>query len=94
MGSFQYHTSWIDLEKKLESTLEKTLGEVDIANVFAITKTNQKVTGIAGDVVERSVIGYPANSDQEPDLVIDGRETELKTTGLRLSKKVPLLLGC
>lgn len=87
MGSFQYHTSWIDLEKKLESTLEKTLGEVDIANVFAITKTNQKVTGIAGDVVERSVIGYPANSDQEPDLVIDGRETELKTTGLRLSKK-------
>ena len=38
-------------------------------------------------MIEQSVIGYPANSAQEPDLVIDGRETELKTTGLRLSKK-------
>ena len=87
MGSCQYHTTWTDLEEKLERSLEKTLGEVDIADVFAITKINPKVTGIAGDVIEQSVIGYPANSDQEPDLVIDGRETELKTTGLRLSKK-------
>lgn len=87
MGSHQYCTTWIELEKKLEDCLGKTLGEVDSVDVFAITKRKQKVTGIAGDVIEQSVIGYPSNSDQEPDLIIDGRETELKTTGLRLSKK-------
>lgn len=79
--------TWIELEGKLEKTLGKTLGEVDSKNVFAVTRTNPKVTGIAGDVIEQSVIGYSANSDQEPDLVIDGVETELKTTGLRRSKK-------
>ena len=29
MGSYQYYTTWIELEKKLENSLEKTLGEVD-----------------------------------------------------------------
>lgn len=44
MGSFQYHTSWIDLEKKLESTLEKTLGEVDIAKPQWTRFCGRKVT--------------------------------------------------
>ena len=87
MSSYQFHCTWVDLEKKLEGSLEKTLGEVDSKNVFARTLENPKVTGIAGDVIEQSVIGYPANSSQEPDLVIDNIETELKTTGLRKSKK-------
>ena len=87
VGANQYRCSWVELEGKLVDATGKTLGEVDTAHVFDITRTNPKVTGIAGDVVEQSVIGYPANSDQEPDLVIDGVETELKTTGLRRSKK-------
>lgn len=87
MGEYQYHCTWVDLEKKLKASVGKTLGEVDSAHVFDIAKTKPKVTGIAGDVIEQSVIGYPANSDQEPDLVIDGVEVELKTTGIRQSKK-------
>lgn len=87
VGDNQYRCSWVELEGKLVEATGKTLGEVDAAHVFDLTRTNPKVTGIAGDVVEQSVIGYPANSDQEPDLVIDGVETELKTTGLRRSKK-------
>lgn len=84
----QYRCTRDELEKKLGAVREKTLGEVDTAHVFDITKTNPKVTGIAGDVIEQSVIGYPANSAQEPDLVVDGEEVELKTTGLRKSKRM------
>lgn len=76
-----------DLEKRLTSIKGKTLGEVDSANVFARTLTNPKITGIAGDVIEQSVMGYPPDTRQEPDLEVDGIPTELKTTGLRASKK-------
>lgn len=82
-----YQFTRIDLEDILDDVVGKTLGEADAANVFDKTKTNPKVTGIAGDVVEQSILGYPANSIQEPDLVVDGEPTELKTTGLRRSKK-------
>lgn len=71
----------------LETCLEKTLGEIDKNNVFDRTKTNPKITGIAGDVIEQSVFGYPANSDSAPDLIIDDIPTELKTTGIKLSAK-------
>ena len=63
------------------------MGEVDEANVFAITESNPKVTGIAGDVVEQSILGYPPDSLQRPDILVDGVPTEVKTTGLRPSKK-------
>lgn len=75
------------VEELLEQCLNKTLGEIDKNHVFDRTKTNPKITGIAGDVIEQSVFGYDANSDQNPDLDIDGVKTELKTTGIRLSKK-------
>lgn len=71
----------------LEDCLEKTLGEIDKKHVFERTKENPKITGIAGDVIEQSVFGYEANSDSAPDLIIDDIPTELKTTGIRLSKK-------
>lgn len=87
MSDFQYVCTRVDLEAKLEACLEKTLGEVDTARVFDAARKNPKITGIAGDVVEQSIIGYPPNSGQEPDLVVDGVEVELKTTGLRKSKK-------
>lgn len=68
------------VEELLEQCLNKTLGEIDKNHVFDRTKTNPKITGIAGDVIEQSVFGYDANSDQNPDLDIDGVKTELKTT--------------
>lgn len=75
------------LEKTLEDVLEKTLGEVDVNNVFDRALKHPKITGIAGDVIEQSVIGYKANSKQEPDLIVNGKSVELKTIGIRNSKK-------
>lgn len=71
----------------LEQCLNKTLGEVDVKRIFDKTITNPKITGIAGMVIEQSVLGYPADSRQEPDLIVDGEHVELKTTGIRYSKK-------
>ena len=70
----------------LSKTLGKTLGEVDVNHVFNRTIENPKITGIAGDVIEQSVLGYPADTRQEPDLVVSGVNVELKTTGIRKSK--------
>ncbi len=71
----------------LEECMGKTLGEVDKNHVFDKTKTNPKITGIAGDVVEQSILGYKPDSDQRPDILIDDVPTEVKTTGIRYSKK-------
>lgn len=87
MNAYQYVTSRVYLERKLTSCLGKTLGECDTARVFDKALANPRIKGIAGDVVEQSIVGYPANSDQAPDLYVDGQEIELKTTGLRHSKK-------
>lgn len=72
-----------ELIKILDSCLDKTLSEVDTNNVFEKTIKHPKITGIAGEVIEQSVLGYPADKRQEPDLNIDGIKTELKTTGIR-----------
>ena len=72
-----------DIIRILDECLNKTLGEVDSQNVFDRTIKHPKITGIAGDVIEQSVLRYPADTRQEPDLNIDGVETELKTTGMR-----------
>jgi len=70
-----------------DECINKTLGEVDKKKVFNRTISNPKITGIAGDVIEQSVLGYPADQRQEPDLLVDGIKVELKTTGIRESKK-------
>lgn len=70
----------------LDPIVGHTLGEVDRAGVFERTKNKPKITGIAGDVIEQSVLGYGANSDKSPDILIDGVETEVKVTGIRESK--------
>lgn len=75
------------LESLLSDAVGKTLGEVDINNVFNKTKKNPKITGIAGDVIEQSVLGYEADSKQNPDLDVDGIPVELKVTGLRKPKR-------
>jgi len=77
-----------ELINLLESVKGKTLGEVDKnkANVFKRTIDNPKITGIAGDVIEQSVLGYPPDTKQEPDLNVEGKPVELKTTGIKTSK--------
>lgn len=87
MPADRHSFSRAELESLFDACIGKTLGELDAAGVFDRARESPKITGIAGDVVEQSIVGYPANSDQEPDLVVDGVEVELKTTGLRLSKK-------
>ena len=42
----------------LEGVKGKTLGEVDTSRQFDRTLKSDKITGIAGDVVEQSVFGY------------------------------------
>lgn len=73
--------------KLLEGVKGKTLGEVDKSRQFARTEKSNKITGIAGDVIEQSVFGYERDSDQECDIEIDGILVELKTTGVRIPKK-------
>ncbi len=75
------------LERIFNECKNKTLGEVDKNHVFNRTINNPKITGIAGDVIEQSVLGYPADQRQEPDLLVDGIKVELKTTGIRESKQ-------
>jgi len=77
-----------ELDEKLSSVTNKTLGEVDVNHVFNKAIDKPKITGIAGDVIEQSVLGYPADNKQEPDLIVDGLHTELKTTGLRKPKRL------
>lgn len=70
----------------LENAKGKTLGEVDKSHQFARTEKSNKITGIAGDIIEQSVFGYERESNQECDIEIDGILTELKTTGVRVPK--------
>ena len=76
----------VQLEEILGKVKNKTLGEVDVKNVFATTISNPKVTGIAGSVIEQSVLGYKADSKKEADICVDGIMTEVKTTGLKKLK--------
>ncbi len=76
--------TWSELKTKLDSAVNKTLGEIDVKNVFDRTIDNPKITGIAGDVIEQSLLGYHSDSDQRPDIVIDNVPYEVKTTGLRV----------
>lgn len=70
-----------------EEVVDKTLGEIDVNNVFDRTILNPKITGIAGDVIEQSVLMYPPDSNQSADLYVDGVDIELKTTGIRKTKR-------
>lgn len=69
-----------DLEETLERCVGKTLLEVDSAHVLSSGKKNK---GYPGAVIEQSVLGYPADNAQRPDLIVDGNFVELKTTGLK-----------
>lgn len=68
-----------ELELILECCKDKTLGQLDRFNVFHRAINNPKITGIAGDVVEQSILGMKANTKQKPDLLVDGVEIELSS---------------
>ena len=71
----------------LTATIGRTLLQVDNARLFAHHEGRDKVKGIAGDIIEESVLGCKKDSKQEPDIMIDGVMTELKTTGMIKPKK-------
>lgn len=83
-----------EIDSRFERCKGKKLGEIDKTGVFSGKARNK---GVAGAVIEQSVLGYPADSRQEPDIQIDGVPYEVKTTGLihdkkdgRLSAKEPM----
>ena len=76
-----------EIDSLLTDAIGKTLGDVDKNHVFDKTITHPKITGIAGDVVEQSVLDMAADTRPEPDIEVDGELIELKTTGIRKSKK-------
>ena len=71
----------------LTAAINKTLLQVDKAKLFAHHEGRDKVKGIAGDIIEEPVLGCKKDSKQEPDILVDGVLTELKTTGMIEPKK-------
>ena len=69
-----------ELTHRLDAIIGKTFEQVDVNNVFEKFSKNK---GIAGHVIEKSVLGYGLNNNPEPDIEIDGVATEVKTTGMR-----------
>jgi len=83
------HTNKFKLEvikKILDSVRGLTLGEADKKGIFDKPEVD-KNKGIAGNVIQQSVLDCPADNKQEPDIIVDGIKTELKVTGLRKVKK-------
>lgn len=76
-----------EIHNILEEVVNKTLGEADRNNIFAKTAKHPKITGIAGDVVEESILEYPSDNRQEADIIVDGIPVEVKTTGIRNKSK-------
>lgn len=70
------------VETLLSEATGKTLEQVDKAGLFIHHQGREKVKGIAGDIIEISVLGCEKDSKQEPDILVDGVKTEIKTTGL------------
>ena len=81
MKSGTHSFTFSEIEHKFDACVGRTLGEIDSSDVFGRYAGKNK--GIAGSVVEQSVLGYPADSAQEPDIEVDGVDVELKVTGLK-----------
>lgn len=70
-----------DIRKRFGAIVGHTVAEVDTAGVLAASKASRN-KGRIGAIIEQSVLGYPADSDRRPDIVIDGQPWEVKATGL------------
>ena len=66
-----------ELTNLFEPLLNKTLGEADVQNEFDRTIGVPRINGIAGDVVEVSILGKEKDNKQEADIVLDGKPTEV-----------------
>lgn len=72
------------IENLLNDCINRTVGEIDTKGVLSSGRYNK---GYVGAVIEQSVLGYPADCDRRPDLLVDGSEVELKTTGIVKSRQ-------
>lgn len=70
-----------DIHSRFNAIVGHTVAEVDAAGVLAASGASRN-KGRIGAVIEQSVLGYPADSDRRPDIVIDGLPWEVKATGL------------
>lgn len=70
------------IEELLTAATGKTLLQVDKARLFEQHAGSEKVTGIAGHIIEASVLGCKIDSKQEADILIDNIPHEVKTTGM------------
>ena len=70
-----------DIRQRFNAIVGHTVADVDAAGVLAASKASRN-KGRIGAVIEQSVLGYPADSDRRPDIVIDGQPWEVKATGL------------
>lgn len=75
------------IDNLLSSVVNKTLLQADRKGLFKHHEGRNKVKGIAGDIIEVSVLGCKKDSKQEPDILVDGILTEIKTTGVIKPKK-------
>lgn len=75
------------VDELLRASIGKTLLEVDKAQLFVHHEGREKMKGIAGDIVEMSILGCKKDSKQEPDILVDGTLIEIKTTGMIEPKK-------
>ena len=80
----------------LTAATGKTLEQVDKKGLFIHHEGRDKVKGIAGDIIEVSVLGCRKDSKQDPDILVDGTLTEIKTTGVIKPKKKdsPFVFEC
>lgn len=70
----------------LNPAMGKTLYEVDSRHLFVQYEPMEKVTGLAGNIVEQSILGCKADNRQDVDIYIDGVGYEIKTTGMIVPK--------
>lgn len=84
MGTERHAYSYEAIRRRFNLCVGRTPGEIDSSDVFG--RHTGKNKGIAVDVVKQSMLGYPADSRQEPDLKVNEMGVELKATGL---KKTP-----
>lgn len=75
-----------DIRKRFGAIVGHTVAEVDTAGVLTASAASRN-KGRIGAVIEQSVLGYPADSDRRPDIVIDGQPWEVKATGLKESAR-------
>ncbi len=70
----------------LNAAMGRTLLDVDSRHLFLQYEKKTKVTGVAGNIVEQSILGCDPDNRQDVDIYIDGVGYEIKTTGMVVPK--------